>query len=143
MIKRVFACARRFHFVEFLVGGGEQSFGGDAAGREDGDAGAYGNLRNFRLLGEIAANALGYAQSGVFSGLRQNHGEFVAAIAGGRIDRARSDAQSFGEPAERAAAHQMAVVVVNIFEPIQIEQDDGKLPSGSRRSFRLQLPERR
>ena len=60
---------------------------------------------------------------------RKNQGEFVAAISSGGIDRPAVNAENVGEPADGAAADEMAKVIVYFFQAIEIKKQDGERPA--------------
>jgi hypothetical protein len=92
---------------------------------------ACGEPRNLLVLRHDCANAIGDALR--FGVLRfgQNESELVSAVARGGIDGAAMNAQDGGEAAERAAANQMAKAVVNFFQAVEIEEQNGEGPAGA------------
>src|SRR5262249_48321643 len=93
----------------------------------------------FLILCEYLANSVRDAIRLALLRFRQDQRKFVATITGGRIDGAAMYAQNRGHAAESPAAHQVAVVVVNFFQPIQIQEQHSERPPGAIGALRLTL----
>jgi hypothetical protein len=71
--------------------------------------------------------------------LRQHHSEFIAAVTGRGIDRAATGAHRGAQPAQRCAANQMAVAIVDALERVKIEQQQRKLAACTVRTLDFDL----
>src|SRR5260370_35148372 len=61
----------------------------------------------------------------------ENEGEFVAAISRRGIDSAAMDAECIGEAADGAAAKEMAKVVVDFLQAIEVEKQHRERPAAA------------
>ena len=93
------------------------------------DADARGENRLFRVAGENFADAVGNTTRFVLLRLREDQGEFVAAVSRGGIDGPAMNAEHIGETADSAAAHEMAKAVVDFFQAIEIKKQNGEGPA--------------
>jgi len=125
------AAAARFFRVEIAVGFGKKFFDALAITAVDGNADARGERGLFIVVGEQFANAIGNAAGFVFLCFRKDQGKFVAAITGGGIDGAAVDAENVGEAANGVAANEMAVVVVDFLEAVEVEEKHRKGPAAA------------
>ena len=90
----------------------------------DGEAGAV--CRRGERLDE-SANAFGdRAEAGAFD-LRNDHGEFLAAVARGKVDGAHRDLQRACDALQRVVAREVPILVVVLLKAIEIEHQDSEL----------------
>src|SRR5260370_9003417 len=61
----------------------------------------------------------------------ENEGEFVAAVSRGGIDSAAMNAEHIGEAADGAAAEEMAEVIVDFLQAIEVEKQHRESPAGA------------
>ena len=81
----------------------------------------------FRAAGEIPAPDLWKdVQRRLATGFGQHYNKFVASIASGNVNFARMQNENLGEAAERTAANEMAVLVIDFLQVIHIQQNDGE-----------------
>src|SRR5260370_1517805 len=81
--------------------------------------------------GHDFADTIGDAARFVFLRLRENQGEFVAAVSRGGIDGAAVNAENIGEAADGAAADEMAGTIVDYLQAVEIKQQHGEVPAGA------------
>jgi len=67
----------------------------------------------------------------VFCRFRENQGEFVAAVSRGGIDSAAMNAEYIGEAADGAAAEEMAEVIVDFLQAVEVEKQHRERPAGA------------
>src|SRR2546423_5945169 len=72
-------------------------------------------------------------------GLGQDNGKLIAAVSRGCIDSATVDAEYVGDAAECPAAGQVTIRIVDFFQLIQIEQQNGKWSSRAPGAFDLRI----
>jgi hypothetical protein len=104
-------------------------------GRRRSDAGVqveHDPVEGQRLLGR-GPQLLGHRGRALGGGARHQHGELVAAEAGHGVDLPQRPLEPGPDLAEQLVAVMMAEGVVDVLEPVQVEQHQGG---------RLQLPER-
>jgi hypothetical protein len=123
--------AAGFLRVEITIGFGEKFFDAFAITAVDGNADARGERGLLIVIGEHFTNAVGDAAGFVFLRFREDEGEFVPAVAGGSINGSAVDAQNVGEAANGVAADEMAVVVVDFFQAVEVEQKNGERPAAA------------
>ena len=73
----------------------------------------------------------------VFCRFRENEGEFVASVTRGGIDGTAVNAENIGEAADGAAAKEMAEVIVDFLQAVEVEKQHGEGPAGAIGAFRL------
>ncbi len=123
--------ATGFFRVEILIRRGEKLLNSFSIPSVNRNADARGELRHFLVLRHHHANAIGDAlRFGVFR-FWQHESKLIAAVACGGINGAAMNAQDGGKAAERAAANEMTEAVVDFFQTIQIEKQDGEGPAGA------------
>jgi len=90
------------------------------------DADARGELRFLLVLCHDFANAVCDVLRFRLLRFGQDESEFIAAIACSGIDGAAMNAQDSSQAAKSAAADQMAELVVDFFQAVKIEEQNGK-----------------
>jgi len=125
--------------VEILIRFRKQLLNSFAITTVNRNTNARGEARRFIVVGQDLADAIGDTASFVLLGFGKNEGKFVAAVTRGSIDGAAVDAENIGEAADGAAADEMAVTVVDNFQTIDIEKQNGERASGAIRAFGLVL----
>src|SRR5258708_33496120 len=73
----------------------------------------------------------------LFCGFGKNEGEFVAAVTRGGIDGTAMNAEYIGKAAYGAAAKEMAEVVVDFLQAIEVEKQHRERPAGAIGALRL------
>src|SRR5260370_42383690 len=68
---------------------------------------------------------------------RKTEGEFVAAVTRGGIDGTAMNAEYIGKAAYGAAAKEMAEVVVDFLQAIEVEKQHRERPAGAIGALRL------
>jgi len=126
-----------FFRVEMLVGFREQFLNALAVAAIDGDADACGKARLIGVFSHDLTDAIGNALGFHVIGFRQNKSKLIAAIASSGVDSAAVDAESLGETAESPAADQMAVIVVDDFEAVEVEEKNSEGPAGAVSALRF------
>ena len=121
----------RFFRVEILVRLQQKFFDSLSIAAIDGNADTGGECGLFAVIGEDFPDTAGNTPRFVLLGFRENEGKFVAAIPRGSINGAAVKAENIGEPAEGAAADEMAVAVVDGFQAIKIEKQDRERPAAA------------
>src|SRR5207245_11407664 len=91
----------------------------------------------FLLVGQPLTDACCNLPGREISSFRQHEGKFIAAVARSRINRAAIDPEDIGQRAERLASHQVAKVVVNAFESVQVEQENSERTTSAPRALNL------
>jgi len=117
--------------VEIIVGFGEKFFDALAIAAIDGNADAGGEARRFLVIGHYIADAIGDAMGFVGFRFGQYKGEFVSAVARGGVYGAAVDTENIGEPANGAAADEMAVAIVDFFQVVEIQEQNRKGAAGA------------
>lgn len=112
-------------FVAVLgaVGGSEEFIEGLAVVGVHGDASAGGEPGIFVVVAKAIANALGDVKRGFGAGFGKNEDKFISAVTGGDVNFSGMETENVGKAAERAAADEMSVFIVDFLEMIHIEQD--------------------
>ena len=95
---------------------------GDAHRDRDRQAGLAG-----RQVGDLPADALGHLARLVEPGVRQDHGELLAAVAGGEVGFARAAAQDFGDVAQHLVAALVTDRVVDRLEAVEVHHEQAEL----------------
>jgi hypothetical protein len=103
------------------VGSAKKFFGRVTIFRESGDTRAYGKRRVLRLRRKAFANSGDHARGYILGSFRQDKSEFVAAVAGSRVDRAGMIAQNFPNAHQRAATRQVAEVIVDGLQAVHVQ----------------------
>src|SRR5207245_9405022 len=91
----------------------------------------------FLLVGQPLTDACCNLPGREISSFRQHEGKFIAAVARSRINRAAIDPEDIGQRAERLASHQVAKVVVNALESVQVEQENSERTTSAPRALNL------
>jgi len=130
-------CPLGLFLIEMLVRFGKQFFDALAAAVVDGYADTRGEVRGFVVVSHDFSDAVGDATRFVFAGFRQNEGKFIAAVSRGSVNGAAVNPEDVGESADGAAADEMAVIIIDCFQAIEIEEQDGKRTAGAVGAFRL------
>ena len=131
----------RFFRVEILVRLQQKFFDSLSVAAIDGNADTGGECGLFAVIGEDFPDTAGNTPRFVLLGFRENEGKFVAAIPRGSINGAAVKAENIGEPAEGAAADEMAVAVVDGFQAIKIEKQDSESPAAAIGALRFVFEE--
>src|SRR5689334_21088915 len=105
-----------------LVGVVDEALDALAFATVDGNSNAGGEGGKFPVLRRNGVDTLSDAFGFFLLGFGQNQGKFIAAVAGGRINRAAVNAQSVRDAADRPAADKMTVRVVDFLQAIQIQE---------------------
>lgn len=126
-----------FFCVQILVGFREKFFDAFAVTAVDGDADTCGKRGLLAIGGENFTDAIRNTMGIVLLGFRENEGKFVSAVTRGGINGAAMNAKNISEAADGAAADKMAVVVIDFFQAIEVEKQDGEGPAGAVSSFRF------
>ena len=123
--------AAGFFRVEILVCFGKKLLDPLAipAVNRDADAGRETGL--LLVLGHDDANAIGDVLGFRVLRLWQYESELIAAIARGGVNRAAVNAQDGRQAAKSAAADQVAEAVVDFFQAVEIEEQNGEGPAGA------------
>jgi len=114
-----------------FVGFGKQLFDAFTGVAVDRDADAGGDGGIFGVVGHNVADAIGDALGIFFFRFGKDESEFIATVAGGGVNGAAMNAESIRDAAESAAASEMTESVVDFFEAIEIEEQDGERPLGT------------
>jgi len=104
-----------------LVGFGKKSLDTFAIAAINRNSDAGRKRRLFLVLLHHGMNALNYAFGFFLFRFWQDESKFVAAVARGSIDGAAIDAQCVRDSANRTAANQMTIAVINFFQAIEVE----------------------
>lgn len=110
--------------VQGAVGGDEKFIEGLTVERIHGDAGADGKRRLFGFVAKAIGNALCHQERGFGVGFRKDQDKFVSPIAGGDVNFARVKTKNVSEAAERATANKVTMSVVDLFQVIEVEEND-------------------
>ena len=114
-----------------MVCNGKQPLNRRSVLRIDGDTDADGDDRLLAIIIHALADASRGLQCFVFAGFRKNQREFIAAVAGCRIRRAAIISKHVSDALNGAASDEMPETVVDLFQSIQIEQQNGKTAAGA------------
>jgi hypothetical protein len=120
-----------FFSIKGVVGGGEELFNGLAIVRVDGNAGTYRDGRLVTVGSETLSNSIGNPLSSWGFRFRENEGEFIASVTRRSVNGAGMNAENVRQAADGVGSHEMAIGVIDNFQPVQIEQHDGKRPPGA------------
>ena len=123
--------ATGFFRVQILICRGKKLLNSFSISSVNRNADARGEFGYFLVLRHHHANAIGDALRFRIFRFWQHERELIAAVACGGINGAAMNAQDGGQAAERAAANEMAEAVVDFFQTIQIEKQDGEGPAGA------------
>ena len=110
--------------VQGAVGGDEKFIEGLTVERIHGDTGADGKRRLFGFVAKAIGNALCHQERGFGVGFRKDQDKFVSPIAGGDVNFARVKSKNISESAERAASDKVTTGVVDLFQVIEVEEND-------------------
>jgi hypothetical protein len=110
--------------VQGAVGGDEKFIEGLTVERIHGDAGADRKRRLFGFVAKAIGNALRHQKRGFGVGFRKDQDKFVSPIAGGDVNFARVKSKNISETAERAASDKVTMGVVDLFQVIEVEEND-------------------
>src|SRR5947207_561064 len=111
------------------VGLADQPFGGQRMLRTVGHADADGEsdpeiLAREHVVHDSPANAFGDQQRARKRRLRQDDDELVAAVPAGNVGLAQDRAEHLPHLGERLASHQMPERVVDVLEPVDVDEKD-------------------
>src|SRR5437667_896619 len=120
---------RVFFGVEAGIRRVQQFFSSFAILGADGYAYTYGEAWQFAVEGQALANAVGNEPGRVEFSFREDDGKFVAAIARCDVNFAAIDAENVAQAAQSPAAYEMSMRVVDLLQPVQIEQEEREGPS--------------
>ena len=103
------------------------------AGESDADTGADRGVNRAELIGRRQLTADAQRQDArlvAITGDRLDDGEFVAAEPADKVVGPGQGAQPIGDDAQQIVADRMAVGVVDVFEPVEVDdqQRDRRLP---------------
>ena len=121
--RRIRSLQQAFHSIgyfgqcRYAYRGGE-AVGGTSIGQKD-------------ESGDAIAEPAGHRARAIDSGFGQDDGEFVAAVSGDDVGLAGAPADDAGGFDEGPAPLQVAVNVVDGFEPIKIDEDERQLRAAS------------
>src|SRR4029077_11635008 len=119
--------------VKILVCDGKKPLNCIAIARVDCYANACRQTGFLQLLAEPLSDALRNLLGRSPFSLREYEGKFIAPIARRGINDARTDPEDIAQTAQCPTSRQMAVCVINIFQSVQIEKQQGKRPLGPSR----------
>ena len=105
--------------------------------RGDADANAQG--RSFRVGFESQPDACGHLAGRLGGRLRQEQGELVAAIPSRGVHRAGVLAKHIGHATDGAAAGQVPVTIVDLFEAVEVHQQNRKSAASAPRTLQFSL----
>ena len=111
------------------VGRAEDAVGVGGVVRERGDAHRDRHRQarvDRRQVGDLAADAFGYPARLVDVGVRQDHGELLAAVAGREVGFARAAPQHLGHVAQHFVAALVADRVVDRLEAVEVEHQQAE-----------------
>src|SRR6266849_2806732 len=97
-------------------------------------ADAHCNLWFLAVVRHLLGDSLGHQPRGIRLCLGQHQHKFVSAVTRRSIHLARVQPKNIGQPAKRPAARKVAVCVIDLLEPVQIEHQNCK------RTFRSPVP---
>src|SRR5208337_2042235 len=74
------------------------------------------------------------------AGLGKNDGKLIAAVARGSINGAATVSHDASEPAERLVSGQMAELIINMFQAVEVEEKKREFTAGTlgAGNFRMQ-----
>ena len=101
--------------VEGAICGREESFRCAAVARVHGHADAHRKGRLLTVRSQLFGDALGHAGGYLFLRFDQENGELVPAVARSRINGATVASEHASQPAERPAANEVAILVIDSF----------------------------
>src|SRR5437773_4682275 len=116
-----------------LVGGLQSSH--RPAGNSHSDACGKSRLLTVRCY--PLADTRGNKRCGTGGRLGQDDSKLIATISRGRVNRPAKQTEHSANAAQCPAAYQVAVAVIDILQPIQVQQQNSKRPSRAPRSFHL------
>ena len=127
--------AAGFFRVEILVCFGQELLNALAIPAVNRNADARGEPWLFLVLRHYHANAVCNVLRFRVLRLGQNESELVAAVARGGVYGAAMNAQDGGEAAQSAATNEMAKAVVDFFQAVEVEEQNGEGPAGAVGAF--------
>ena len=137
--------SERLRQEDFHALDGRSVFPNIVFGRESFNAlsGALGLKANLleRLLLDEHAQPLGEVGAALDGRLRQHHGELLAAVAGEKLFLANDGLHASSHLAEREVAAQVAQLVVDLLETVEVEQHQRQRPAIARRTSQLAVEE--
>src|SRR6266700_7931349 len=125
--------AGAFNAVHSLVSGSQKLLRGAAVGREPRYSVARGHPNVLSVRGEEHTRvkrlleAPDHHQRVLLRGLRQEENKLVPAIAKGGIDYAQVALDQLADPPQDLRAYQVPVGIIDVFEPIEVHEDEGEL----------------
>ena len=115
-----------FFRIEILIRLRKEFFDSLAITTVNRNADAGGELGLLLVFGHDYTDAIRDVLRFFVLRLRQNESELITAITGGGVDGATMNAQDGRETAKGAAANEMAKAIVNFFQAVEIEEQDGE-----------------
>src|SRR5579859_1540089 len=100
---------------------------------------AYRQFWLLRCSLEMLLNSRSDAPRRAVAGLRQQQGEFIAAVSRSSVDSAAMLSKDFRDAADGARARLVSITVIDFFQLVEIHQQDRKMAIGSPRSFQFAL----
>src|SRR6266702_921858 len=88
---------------------------------------------------QTIAQAAGNNQGRIFSGLWQEHHEFISAVSEGKVNQAELGLDQISDFRQQFAANQVAVGVVYLLEMVEVDEQHREFVSESRRAINLRL----
>src|SRR6266581_9756581 len=101
--------------VEGAICGREESFRCTAVARVHGHADAHRKGRLLAVRSQLFGDALGHAGGHFLLRLDQENGELIPTVTCSRINRATVASEHASQPAERPAANEVAILVIDSF----------------------------
>src|SRR5262249_25453100 len=115
--------------VERFVGSAKNIFNGVTVMGILSHTHARGNAWSLRVLRKTLRNPVRHLARLLKWSFRQNQCELIAAVARRRIDVAAMHLQNIRDATKCAASDYMAVRVVNFFQAVEVQQQNGKRSS--------------
>ena len=115
--------------IELLVGVRKKLLDALAIAAINGNADARRQLWFFLVFGHHFADAAGDQIRFRFLRFRKHQRELIAAVSCRRIDRPTMDPQNIRQAAQCPAAYQVPVRIVDLLQPIEVQQQHRERPS--------------
>jgi hypothetical protein len=93
----------------------------------------------FGIVRKKVTNAPCYQGGGGQACFRQDHSKFVSAMPRGGVYRPAAVSQNLPQSAKRPISHQMPMSIVDLFQPIKVQQYKREVPFGTFGSSNLRV----
>src|ERR1700683_4916462 len=130
-----FLFAVTLHAIERAIGCPQKLFDGCSILRIYGKPHADGDTRPLCVARQMIADAPGHLCRFLLARFREDENKFIAAVSRRRIDRAAILPQHEAQALDRVASGQMAILIVDPLQAIEVEEQKCKAAAGAARAL--------